>query len=133
MERKRGRRGWDLRNPRQRGSRPSNYKLPNAEISAGLSALLEQEGVDMVQKERCLHALELFASAIRHFGDACACAVALEATEVRLFSFDGKFASVPGIVRPQRYLDSSSSDLTCHVPPNPGSWCPPIPEEVQTK
>ncbi|HEY3397854.1 MAG TPA: PIN domain-containing protein [Armatimonadota bacterium] len=80
----------------------SNYKLPNAEISAGLSPLLVQEGVEMVSKERYLHALELFAGPVRHFGDACACAAALEASGGELFSFDRKLSSVPGISRSEQ-------------------------------
>jgi predicted nucleic acid-binding protein len=83
----------------------SKYKMPNTEIAEGLLALLTREGIQMTNKQRYLHALDLFAASVRHFGDACACATALEQSEGRLFSFDRKLSSVPGITRSQT-LDS---------------------------
>jgi predicted nucleic-acid-binding protein len=79
----------------------SKYKMPNGEIAEGLISLFTREGLQMTNKQRYLHALELFAGPVKHFGDACACAAALEQTEGRLFSFDRKLSSVPGITRSQ--------------------------------
>jgi predicted nucleic acid-binding protein len=78
------------------------YGLPNAAISDGLLPLLRLEGVAMIGKDRYLHALELFAGSVPHFGDACACAAARRKTRARLFSFDRKLSAVPGITRSER-------------------------------
>jgi predicted nucleic acid-binding protein len=75
----------------------SVYKLPRSAISEALVALLQPEGVVMAEKERYLRALRLFGETVRHFGDACACATALEASEGRLYSFDRELSEVEGI------------------------------------
>ncbi len=77
----------------------SVYKLPNEAISEALLGLLQSEGVAMPDKGRYLLALRLFAGPARHFGDACACAAALEVCEGRLYSFDRDLSGVPGIQR----------------------------------
>jgi len=58
----------------------------------------------MPEKERYVLALELYADSIRHFGDACACATALRECEGRLYFFDRRLSSVPGIHRSERPL-----------------------------
>jgi predicted nucleic acid-binding protein len=77
----------------------ARYGLPNHEISEGLAPLVKAEGFVMPAKGRYIRALELFAGSVKHFGDACACATALEGCEGRLYSFDRKLSSVAGIQR----------------------------------
>ena len=77
----------------------SAYEVPNLQISDGLVSLLQTDGVVMSDKDRYVRALQLFAGPVRHFGDACACAAALEDSEGRLFSFDRKLSAVEGIDR----------------------------------
>jgi predicted nucleic acid-binding protein len=75
----------------------SYYRLPNDEISAVLLDLVGAERFLMANKPRYLRALQLLASEAKHFGDACACAAALEASEGRLFSFDRGLSKVAGV------------------------------------
>ncbi len=82
----------------------SYYKLPNQEISEGLGPIIKAEGILMPEKERYVLALDLYANVIRHFGDACACATALRECEGRLYSFDRKLSSVPGIHRSEAWV-----------------------------
>ena len=77
----------------------SYYKLPNPEISEGLGPLLRADGFTVACKDRYIRALQLLAGNVKHFGDACACAAAFEECEGRLYSFDQKLSSVPGIHR----------------------------------
>lgn len=77
----------------------SYYELPNEEISDGLIPLLQTDGFLMTDTPRYLRALRLFRDTVKHFGDACACAAALEECEGRLYSFDRKLSSVPGLKR----------------------------------
>jgi predicted nucleic acid-binding protein len=77
----------------------SVYGLPNDEISAALIPLLQTEGVVIANPGRYLHALRLFGSTVKHFGDACACAAALEQCDGRMYSFDRKLSSLTGITR----------------------------------
>lgn len=75
------------------------YDFSPAQISAGLLPLVRLPGFVMPDKKRYIHALELYATAVPHFGDACACAAALEETEGRLYSFDKKLSRVDGVTR----------------------------------
>ncbi len=77
----------------------SVYRLPNSEISEALVPLVQMDGVAVLGKERYVRALRLFAESVQHFGDACACAAALSDSDGRLYSFDRKLSSVPGIER----------------------------------
>ncbi len=77
----------------------SFYGLPNDEIAQGLLPLVLADGFVMSDKPRYIRALQLFAGPVRHFGDACACAGAIEECEGRLHSFDRELSSVPGISR----------------------------------
>lgn len=77
----------------------SVYKLPNAEISEGLIPLLQMDNLVVTEKDRYIAALRLFAGEVRHFGDACACAAAIEDCQGRLLSFDRKLTGVAGVAR----------------------------------
>ena len=86
----------------------SYYKQSNEDIAAALGALVKSEGFLMPEKGRYVLALDLFAGRVEHFGDACACAAALEASEGRLYSFDRKLSSVDGIDRRETVLDGDA-------------------------
>ena len=77
----------------------SVYELPNEAISKALLGLLQPDEVVIAEKPRYLRALRLFAGPVPHFGDACACAAAIEECDGRLYSFDRKLTSAPGIER----------------------------------
>jgi len=77
----------------------SVYGLANGEIADLLMSLLLSKQVVMSDKERYLHALRLFAHSVKHFGDACACARALDECEGRLYSFDRALSAVQGVDR----------------------------------
>ena len=90
----------------------SVYKVPSVQISDGLVSLLQADGVVMSEKEQYIRALQLFAGPVRHFGDACVCAAALEECEGRLFSFDRELSTVEGIERAETFppTDKSAKD-----------------------
>lgn len=77
----------------------SFYKIPKEIISSKLIGLVSADGFVLPNKKRYLHALTLFASSISHYGDACACAAAIETSEGNLLSFDKKLTSIKGITR----------------------------------
>ena len=77
----------------------SFYKLSNEQICEGLEPVLNMEGFLIPDKERYLMALRLFAGGMKSFGDACACASALQDCDGRIFSFDEKLSNIPGITR----------------------------------
>ncbi|MEN6645371.1 MAG: PIN domain-containing protein [Armatimonadia bacterium] len=77
----------------------SVYHLPRERISEGLTDLLLAPGLLMPGKDLYLRALALFATDVPHFGDACACALAMAECEGRLYSFDRKLSSLNGITR----------------------------------
>ena len=77
----------------------SFYKLTNEQIYDGLGPVVTLDGFLMPNKERYLRALRLYADGVKSFGDACACAAALEECAGRLYSFDAKLSKVPGITR----------------------------------
>jgi len=77
----------------------SYYKLPNKEIYRGLEPILKMDGFLIPNKDRYLLALKLFAESVRHFGDACACAGALQECSGKLYSFDAQLSEVSGIKR----------------------------------
>lgn len=77
----------------------SFYDLPNRNIVEALVPLVQRDEVVVAEKPRYLLALHLFAETVPHFGDACACAAALEACGGRLCSFDRKLPAVPGLDR----------------------------------
>ena len=92
----------------------SVYRLPNAEISEAVIALLQSDGVLMAAKQRYLHALRLFADTVKHFGDACACACALEECEGRLFSFDRELSLVCGVDRRETVANAGEAEAAAN-------------------
>jgi predicted nucleic acid-binding protein len=79
------------------------YGLSNEEIAEALTSMVELDHVVMVAKPRYVRALRLFGHSVKHFGDACACACALEECEGRLYSFDRKLSAVPGVQRREEW------------------------------
>lgn len=77
----------------------SFYKLPREMVSTGLEPILRAEGFVMPDKDRYVNALKLYSGPIGHFGDACACAAAMEQCGGRLFSFDRKLSGIEGVTR----------------------------------
>jgi len=77
----------------------SFYRLPRQEVAAVLQPLLSLPGFLMPHKDGYLHALRLFGDTVSHFGDACACACALDGCEGRLYSFDRQLSAVEGVDR----------------------------------
>lgn len=76
-----------------------HYGRSRSEVFAALDPILQSDYVLMTDKPRYIRALEIFAATQAHFGDACACAAALESCDGKLFSFDRKLSSVEGINR----------------------------------
>lgn len=77
----------------------SVYKVTRERIAQDLESLLAGDGLVMQNKARYAQALRLFAGPIPHFGDACACAAAIEDCEGKLLSFDRKLSGVNGVSR----------------------------------
>lgn len=78
------------------------YDYTRETIAELLVDLLHAPGFVLPNKNRYLRALRLFAVTVPHFGDACACAAAMEQTEGRLYSFDKKLSHVEGVTRLDR-------------------------------
>ena len=77
----------------------SFYQLPHQAISEALLPVIQAPGFLISDKSRYVRALHLFATSVRHFGDACACAAALDDCGGQLYSFDRKLSKVAGINR----------------------------------
>ena len=77
----------------------SFYNRERAEIGSRLSSIVKLEGFRVAHKALYLRALELYAGPVADFGDACACAAALQHCEGRLLSFDQALSRVEGITR----------------------------------
>ena len=77
----------------------SVYKLPPEAISSELLNLVALENFRMPNKQIYMNALRLFGTNTPHFGDACACAAALEQCDGRLLSFDKKLSGIDGVSR----------------------------------
>ena len=75
------------------------YSLSRQQIHDGLSPILASGSFQMPDKRRYVRALELYTASVPHFGDACACAAALETCGGRLLSFDKDLSNVVGIER----------------------------------
>ena len=77
----------------------AHYGISRDKIVAGLAPLIKAPCFELTEKNRYLLALEFFAASAVHYGDACACADALELSGGRILSFDRKLAGLPGIQR----------------------------------
>lgn len=77
----------------------SFYKLDPLVISQTLVPLISNKSFYIFDKDHYIHALELYGASTRDWGDACACAAALEQCEGRLLSFDKQLSKVDGIQR----------------------------------
>lgn len=77
----------------------SYYKASCEDIAEALLPLVKTSGFHLPERDRYVRALELYGQGLLRFGDACACATAMAASQGRLVSFDHKLARVPGIER----------------------------------
>ena len=77
----------------------SHYEIEPRAIAEKLGSLVSSEGFRISDKSRYVNALEMYGSGQCHFGDACACATALEKSDGQLLSFDRKLSRVSGITR----------------------------------
>lgn len=77
----------------------SRYRVPPVEIPRLLEPILRPANTVLPNKQRYLRALKIYAETNAHFGDACACAAAIEDCEGRLFSFDRSLSKIEGIHR----------------------------------
>jgi len=77
----------------------STFGLERKQIHELLSPVMKATGFRMLNKDVYIQAMELYGDNVPHFGDACACATALNACEGRLLSFDKGLSSVPGVER----------------------------------
>ncbi|MGI6385382.1 MAG: hypothetical protein ACOX1G_09165 [bacterium] len=80
----------------------SFYKILNDKIYESLETIIKVDGFILPNKERYILALQLFAGSVAHFGDACACAAALQDSSGRLLSFDQKLSKVNDIWRAEK-------------------------------
>lgn len=76
----------------------SFYKLPPETVCDLVLPIVSHGHINIPDKNRYANALQLY-QRTRDFGDACACALALEACEGNLLSFDRRIRNVPGIIR----------------------------------
>ena len=82
----------------------SFYRLTNEQIHEGLEPIVSPEGFHVPNKQRYLLALRLYAEGMKSFGDACACAAAIQDCGGRLYSFDTKLSKVPGVTRSEHLV-----------------------------
>ena len=80
----------------------SRYGVSRARIAEAVERVLRPESTVMPNKERYLRALRIYAETTAHFGDACACAAAIQECEGRLLSFDRELSKIEGISRSER-------------------------------
>lgn len=73
--------------------------LERMQIHQLLDPVIKAKGFRIPNKDVYIRAMELYGNNVPHFGDACACALALDSCEGRLLSFDKKLSSVPGLER----------------------------------
>ena len=77
----------------------STCGLERKQIHYLLDPVIKAKGFRIPNKDVYIRAMELYGDSVPHFGDACACALALDTCEGRLFSFDKKLPRVPGLER----------------------------------
>ena len=73
--------------------------LDRKQIHQLLDPVIKAKGFRIPNKDIYVRAMELYGDRVPHFGDACACALALSECEGRLLSFDKKLSNVPGVER----------------------------------
>jgi predicted nucleic-acid-binding protein len=77
----------------------SFYGIERDDIAAALTSVVAHPSFNVADKPRYLRALELYAGPCEHFGDACACATALDSCDGRIYSFDRRISGVTAIER----------------------------------
>ena len=77
----------------------SVYEFTPSEIAVALEPFLQCDSFVVPQKQRYQEALHLYATTVPDYGDACACAAAVEGCGGRLISFDRKLSRAEGIQR----------------------------------
>ena len=77
----------------------SFYQVKPKDICEILLPVMQCRNIIIPDKPRYLLAMRLFGGGVKHFGDACACASALEDCGGQLFSFDRELSRVAGIKR----------------------------------
>lgn len=75
------------------------FGLSREEVYRLLDPLVRSRGFRIPNKHLYMRALELYGTSVPHFGDACACALALTECEGRLISFDRKLSGIAGVER----------------------------------
>jgi len=77
----------------------SFYGLGREQIGSRVGDLIKAEGFRVPDKAVYVQALELYSGPVPNYGDACACAAALQECGGRLLSFDQALSRVEGITR----------------------------------
>ncbi len=77
----------------------SIYELDREEICMALESLLKADCFVVPDKDRYIRAVELYRTTAADFGDACACARALESCDGKLLTFDKKLSRIEGVAR----------------------------------
>jgi len=77
----------------------SIYRIPRKQIHQLMNPVVKARGFIIPNKDVYVRAMELYGDCVPHFGDACACAVALKSTGGRLLSLDKKLSAVAGVQR----------------------------------
>lgn len=75
------------------------YKMDQREMANELDPLLGANHFMMADKALYRQALALYGASVSHFGDACACATALQECNGKLLSFDQELSRVNGVER----------------------------------
>lgn len=75
------------------------YSLTGEQIWEGLAPIVKSDCFVLPDKPRYVRALELLSKGMDHYGDACACAAAMEKCGGKLLSFDKALSKVNGIQR----------------------------------
>lgn len=77
----------------------SSYMRTPAEIAEWLLAIIQCDLLQMRNKAHYTQALQIYEEGATSFGDACACAEAVETCDGNLLSFDKALSRIPGVSR----------------------------------
>jgi uncharacterized protein len=77
----------------------SFYRYPKAQISETMSHFLRCDGLEVMDLDLLLHALNLYGEKNIDFADALLAGVALSRDLKFIYSFDKHFARIPGVVK----------------------------------